>query len=82
MSANILNNDIQQYFEDTTYLYISPTIKKFKLFVLSGFNLKEKKTHIYAYGLIPDEKYEIFYKFFNVLKNIYKFIPKNWKQAI
>jgi hypothetical protein len=54
----------------------SPTIRKFKLFVISGFNLKDKKTHICLYSLIPDEKYETFNKLFSVLKNTYKFYPK------
>ena len=76
MIKNLLNLNIQQYFGDTTYHCIPPTIRKFKLFVISGFNLKDKITHICLYSLIPDEKYETFNKLFSVLKNSYKFYPK------
>ena len=76
MIKNLLNLNMQQYFGDTTYHCIPPTIRKFKLFVISGFNLKDKKTYICLYSLIPDEKYETFNKLFTVLKNSYKFYPK------
>lgn len=60
MAINLININIQQYFADTTYHCIPPTIRKFKLFIISGFNLKEKKTHICCYALIPDERKETF----------------------
>ena len=75
--VNKLNNlNIQQYFWDTTWHCLPPTILKFKLFVLSGFNLKDKKTHICCYALFHDEKYAIYHKVFSILVNVYKFKPK------
>ena len=35
----------------STYHCIPPIICKYKLFVLSGFNIKDKKTHICYYAL-------------------------------
>ena len=46
------------------------------MFVLSGFNLREKKTKLCAYVLLPDEKYETYYRLFSILKNTYYFEPK------
>ena len=76
MISNIKNNNIQQFFTDITYHCIPPTIRKYKLIVLSGFNLRDKKVHICSYGLIPDEKYVTINKYFDILKNVYKFYPK------
>lgn len=76
MVDNLQNDNIQQYFTDITYHCIPPTVRRYKLIILSGFNLKDKKTHICAYGLIPDEKFETIKKFFFELKNNYKFNPK------
>ena len=76
MFKNLTNKNIQQFFADTTYHCIPPTLKKFRLFVLSGFDIKEKKTHICLFALIPDEKTETYKKIFTILKNIYNFSPK------
>ena len=43
MATNLINSNMQQYFADTTYHCILPTIKIFKLFIISGFNVIEKK---------------------------------------
>lgn len=44
MAINLLNNEIQQFFGNATYHCIPPTIKKYKMFVISGFNMKLKKS--------------------------------------
>ena len=64
MIFNLININIQQYFIDTSYYCIPHTIRKYKLFIISGFNLKEKKTHICCYALIPDERKETFLEIF------------------
>ena len=46
MLNNLKNNNIQQFFGDYTYKCIPPTINKYKLYVISGFNLKEKYTYV------------------------------------
>ena len=76
MLKNLLNSNIEQYFWDATYHQIPPTIRKHKLFVISGFNLKDKKTHICFYALLPDEKFITYYKLFRYLKNEFKYNPK------
>ena len=64
MYNNLINSNIQQFFADTTYHAIPPTVRKFKLFVISGFNLKDKNTHLCCFVLIQNEKYDTFFKFF------------------
>ena len=76
MYNNLINTNIQQYFADTTYHAIPPTVRKFKLFIISGFNLKDKNSHICCYALIQNEKFETYFKIFSVLKNTYNFNPK------
>lgn len=76
MKANIKNCNIQQFFTDITYHCIQPTVRRYKLIEVSGFNLKEKMIHIFAYGLLPDEKFVTTSKFFSILQNLYKFRPK------
>ena len=50
MIHNLNNNNITQYFGDETYYAIPPKIHKYKLFVISGFNFREKK---YIYAAMP-----------------------------
>ena len=76
MLYNLTNESITQYFGDATYHCIPPTIRRYKLYVISGFNLKEKKIILCCYALIPDEKNETYNKLFDILKNNYKFNPK------
>ena len=64
MKANIKNCNIQQFFTDITYHWIPSTVRRYKLIVVSGFNLKEKMIHICAYGFLPDEKFATISKFF------------------
>ena len=76
MLQNLKNNNIKQFFGDCTYKCIPPTISKYKLYVISGFNLKERKIHICAYALLPDESFITYNKLFSILKNVYKFNQK------
>ena len=43
MMHNLTNKAFTQYFSDATYHCIPPTIRRYKLFIIPGFNLKEKK---------------------------------------
>ena len=54
MTYNLTNESIIQYFRDAMYHWIPPTIRKYKLYIISGFNLKEKKTQICYFSLIPE----------------------------
>ena len=76
MLYNLTKETITQYFGDATYHCIPPTLRKYKLYVISGFDLKNKKINICVYALIPDEKIETYTKLFEILKNCYKFNPK------
>ena len=51
MALNLSNSNIRQFFGDATYHCIPPTVKKFKLFIISGFDLKNKK-QIYVVMLL------------------------------
>ena len=77
MLDNLNNNMIDEYFMDTTYSCVPPNIHKFKLFVISGYEFNNKSTHICAFILIINEKYETFVNIFQYLKNTYQFNPKN-----
>lgn len=46
MLYNLTNDSILQFFGDTTYHCIPPKIRRYKLYVISGFNLKDKKINI------------------------------------
>lgn len=66
---NLTNEAFTQYFVDATYHCIPPTIRRYKLFIISGFNLKEKKTYICCVALIPNKKYEAYEFLLSILKN-------------
>ena len=76
MIINLCNNNISKYFGDTTYHCIPPTMRKYKLFIISGFDLKKKKISICCYALIPDETFVTYNEVFSLLKQNYKFSPK------
>ena len=74
MFKNLL--EIEHYFVDATYHCIFPTIKKYKLFVISGFNIKDKKTYICLYALLPNVEFNTYDKLFSFLNNEFKFNRK------
>ena len=43
MAINLSRTNIKQYFGETTYHYILQTVKKYKLFLISGFDVKIKR---------------------------------------
>ena len=51
-------------------------MRKYKLFIISGFDLRKKKTSICSYAFIPDETYVTYNEVFSLLKQNYKFAPK------
>ena len=53
LSKEIKNKDIYQYFWYATYRCVPPTFRKYRLYILSVFNLNLKKTMILAMILIP-----------------------------
>ena len=76
MSDILKSNDINQYFGDATYRALPPTMRNYKLYIISGFNLIEKRTRIGAFILIPNETETTYYNMFYNLKNNHGFKPK------
>ena len=70
-----MDNKNHQYFCDTTYKCIPPTFHKYKLFVISAYNLINKNINICCFTLIPNELEITYEKLFEILKNNYKFNP-------
>ena len=75
MIKRIQNNINSQFFCDTTYRCIPPTIKNYKLFIISSYDFLEKKIFICAYILIPNEKEETYTFIFDKLKKDFSFNP-------
>ena len=76
MSEIFKNPEITQYFDDATYQAVPPTLRKFKLYIINGFNILEKHTRIGAFILIPNETETTYYYMFYNLKNNHGFNPK------
>ena len=76
MSDILKSNDINQYFGDATYRALPPTMRNYKLYIISGFNLIEKRTRIGAFILIPNETETTYYNMFYNLKIIMDLNPK------
>ena len=75
MSAALKNNNIYQYFGDATYRCVPPTFRKYRLYIISGFDLTKLKTKLLTYILIPNETKETYFKMFQILKENYGFNP-------
>ena len=75
MKIRIRNNDKSQYFFYTTYKCVPPTLKRYKLFVISSFDFIEKKIFICAICIIPNEKQITYENIFDKLKNLFLFKP-------
>lgn len=78
MLNNLQNNLIDEFFMDATYSCVPPSIIKFKLLVLCGYESAENKICLLAFILIMNEKKETFENIFIYLKNRYKFNPTNF----
>lgn len=51
MIHNLTNEAISQYFDDAIYHCVLPTIRKYKLFIISGFHFKEMKHKYVSFHL-------------------------------
>ena len=76
MCIEIWDNNIYQFFGDSTYRCVPPTFRNYKLYIISGYNLKIKRTRLIAYALIPNEAKVPFLILFNNLKEKFEFNPK------
>jgi len=72
---NKIDNKNYQYFCNATYKYIPQTFHKYKLFIISAYNLIQKNIRISCFTLIPNELEEKYQKIFGILKDNYKFNP-------
>ena len=77
-SISLLNNeDITQYFVDTTYKCLPNEIEEAKsLLVLIGYNSKKDLFERILVAILSDEDADIFYSFYNFIKGTYKWRPK------
>ena len=69
MNKILMDNKNYQYFCDTTYKCIPPTFHRYKLFVISAYNLINKNISICCFSLIPNELETTYEKLFEILKN-------------
>ena len=77
MYNNIKYNKINQFFFDCTYKMVPPNKNKFKLMVLSGFNIVSKKLYYVRFVLLTNKKENTFKALFKILKENYHFNPRN-----
>ena len=77
MVNTLKNNLIEEFFIDATYSCVPSSKPKFKLIVISGYDIESKTTVLSAFILVTDEKTDTFIKIFQFLKNNYQFNPKN-----
>ena len=59
MLSTLKNNQIVEYFMDTTYSCVPPSTQKFKHIVLSSFLLEAEKTVLSLFILVSNEKEEL-----------------------
>ena len=65
MKKELTHKNINQYFSDITY-YSTPTYtKKYKLFIIIGFDYAENKSILAAIILLENENVETFSQFLN-----------------
>ena len=77
MYNNIKDNQINQFFFDCTYEMVPTNKNKFKLMVLSGFNIVSKKLYYVRFVLLTNKKENTFKALFKILKENYHFNPGN-----
>ena len=76
MTEEIKNKNFFSIFCDPTYRCLPPTFRNYKLYIISGFKLIEKRTRILSYILLPNETEQTYTQLFERLKNDYGFFPK------
>ena len=77
MLNNLSFNLIEQFFMDCTYSTVPPSINKFKLMILSGYDINNNKTLLCAFILLMNERKNTFDEIFTILKTKYNFNPNN-----
>ena len=77
MYNNLKDNQINQFFFDCTYKLVLPNKHRFRLMVLCCYNSNIKKTKLYLFVLLPNEKEETFKTLFSYLKENCSFNPRN-----
>ena len=75
MNNYLVSNKNNQFFCYTTYRWVPPTFKHYKLFVVSSYDFKEQKLFICAYCLIPNEFEDTYEFIFKKLKENFGFNP-------
>ena len=75
MKNNLINKNIKQCFADVTYKCIPPSFVNYKLFILCGIDVIDKKRKLLAIVLIPNEKEYTYSQIYSELKNSYFFNP-------
>ena len=65
MKNNIYNEKCNTIFVDCTYKIIPPGLKKYKFFVIIGFDNLNNKLILYLFALIRHENKQNFQKIFN-----------------
>ena len=76
MRQNIKNNNIYNYFIDTTYKIIPKKLKPYRLMTISCFNNKDNITNICCFILYKYEDHISLYHIFKYLNNFFQFNPK------
>ena len=75
--SNLKDNLINQFFMDCTYSAVPPSINKYKLLVICGYNQSKNKTVLCCFILIRNENETKFTEIFKHLYETYDFNPKN-----
>ena len=75
MRVDIMKSSIKQAFIDISFKCVPPGMSNYKILVLSGFDMEEKKAKLLALALIPNQKEATITKFLTIMKNTYLFNP-------
>ena len=72
---NLQNIKAKHIFLDCTYKIIPPALKRYKFFVILGYDENKNKLILYLFSLIRHENKETFETIFKILKIKYEFNP-------
>ena len=75
MRIDIMKSTIKQAFIDISFKCVPPCMTNYKILILSGFDLEDKKAKLLALPLIPNQKEATITKFLTIMKNTYLFNP-------
>ena len=70
-----MKKSIKQAFMDVSFKCVPPGMSNYKILVLSGFDLEDKKAKLLALALIPNQTQSTIVKFLSIMKNTYLFNP-------